>query len=54
MNIDMTRRTLLHLAGASSVAAAAVAAARAEGSTNGGGPTFASRTLSIPGARELE
>ena len=44
MNIDMTRRTLLHLAGVSSLAAAAVAAARAEGSTNGGGPTFASRT----------
>ena len=44
MNIDMTRRTLLHLAGVSSLAAAAAAAARAEGSTNGGGPTFASRT----------
>src|SRR6266702_4598696 len=44
MNIDMTRRTLLHLAGASSFAAAAAAAARAEGSTTGGGPTFASRT----------
>jgi catechol 2,3-dioxygenase len=44
MNIDMTRRTLLHLAGASSLTAAAAAAARAEGSANGGGPTFASRT----------
>jgi catechol 2,3-dioxygenase len=44
MNIDMTRRTLLHLAGASSLTAAAAAAAHAEGSANGGGPTFASRT----------
>jgi len=44
MNIDMTRRTLLHLAGASSFAAAAAAAARAEAGDNGGGPTFASRT----------
>jgi catechol 2,3-dioxygenase len=43
MNLDLTRRTLLHLAGASSFAAAA-AAARAEGSGKGGGPTFASRT----------
>ena len=42
MNIDLTRRTLLHLAGASSFAAAA--AARAEGIGNGGGPTFANRT----------
>src|SRR5436309_1958931 len=41
MNADMTRRTLLQLAGASSLAAAAASAARAEG---GGGPTFASRT----------
>jgi len=43
MTVDLTRRTLLHLAGASSLSAAAVAAARAEG-TAGGGPTFASRT----------
>jgi catechol 2,3-dioxygenase len=43
MTIDLTRRTLLHLAGASSLGAAAVAAAHAEG-TGGGGPTFASRT----------
>jgi hypothetical protein len=32
MTIDLTRRTLLHLAGASSLAAAAIAAAQAEGS----------------------
>jgi catechol 2,3-dioxygenase len=44
MNIDLTRRTLLHLAGVSSFAAAAVAAARAEGGESAGGPTFASRT----------
>ena len=44
MNLDLTRRTLLHLAGASSLAAAAAQAARAEGNGNGGGPTFASRT----------
>jgi catechol 2,3-dioxygenase len=43
MTIDLTRRTLLHLAGASSLTAAAVAAAQVEG-TGGGGPTFASRT----------
>ncbi|WKA28175.1 VOC family protein [Bradyrhizobium roseum] len=43
MTIDLTRRTLLHLAGVSSLTAAAVAAARAEG-TAGGGPTFANRT----------
>jgi catechol 2,3-dioxygenase len=43
MTVDLTRRTLLHLAGASSLTAAAVAAAQAEG-TGGGGPTFASRT----------
>src|SRR3954465_1897596 len=42
MNLDLTRRTLLHLAGASSFAAAAAAAARAE--EGGGGPTFANRT----------
>ena len=35
MTIDLTRRTLLHLAGASS---------QAEGTANGGGPTFANRT----------
>jgi catechol 2,3-dioxygenase len=44
MTIDLTRRTLLHLAGASSLTAAAVAAAQAEGTTGGGGPTFANRT----------
>jgi len=44
MSIDLTRRALLHLAGASSLAVAAAAAARAEGSADGGGPTFASRT----------
>ena len=43
MTIDLTRRTLLHLAGASSLGAAAVAAAQAEGAA-GGGPTFANRT----------
>jgi catechol 2,3-dioxygenase len=44
MNTDFTRRTLLHLAGASSLAAAASAAARAEGTAHGAGPTFANRT----------
>jgi catechol 2,3-dioxygenase len=44
MRIDLTRRTLLHLAGASSLGVAAAAAARAEASADGGGPTFASRT----------
>jgi catechol 2,3-dioxygenase len=44
MSIDLTRRVLLHLAGASSLAVAAQAAARAEGRAGGGGPTFASRT----------
>ncbi|MEH2551771.1 catechol 2,3-dioxygenase [Bradyrhizobium sp. AZCC 2262] len=44
MTIDLTRRTLLHLAGASSLTAAAMAAAQAEGTAGGGGPTFASRT----------
>lgn len=43
MNLDLTRRTLLHLAGVSSFSAAAAAAARAEGGS-GGGPTFANRT----------
>jgi catechol 2,3-dioxygenase len=43
MNIDLTRRTLLHVAGASSLAMAAAAAARAEGNA-GGGPTYANRT----------
>jgi catechol 2,3-dioxygenase len=43
MAIDLTRRMLLHLAGASSLSAAALAAAHAEG-TAGGGPTFANRT----------
>ncbi|PDT92253.1 ring-cleaving dioxygenase [Bradyrhizobium sp. Y36] len=44
MTIDLTRRTLLHLAGATSLAMAAAAAARAEGVPQGGGPTYASRT----------
>ena len=45
MTIDLTRRTLLHLAGASSLTAAAIAAAQAEGTAGGtGGPTFANRT----------
>jgi catechol 2,3-dioxygenase len=44
MTTDLTRRTLLHLAGATSLTAAAVAAARAEGTSGGSGPTFASRT----------
>jgi catechol 2,3-dioxygenase len=44
MTIDLTRRTLLHLAGASSLSAAAIAAAQAEGTAGGGGPTFANRT----------
>ncbi|ANV99258.1 VOC family protein [Bradyrhizobium icense] len=43
MSIDLTRRTLLHLAGASSLSAAATAAALAEG-TAAAEPTFASRT----------
>jgi catechol 2,3-dioxygenase len=43
MTIDLTRRTLLHLAGVSSLSAAAIGAARAEGG-EGGGPTFANRT----------
>jgi catechol 2,3-dioxygenase len=44
MTPSLTRRTLLHAAGASSLAAAAAGAARAEGNTHGSGPTFASRT----------
>jgi catechol 2,3-dioxygenase len=44
MNLDLTRRTLLHMAGASSFAAAAAAAAHAEEGGSGGGPTFANRT----------
>jgi catechol 2,3-dioxygenase len=44
MTIDLTRRTLLHLAGASSLGAAAAVAAQAEGATIDGGPTFANRT----------
>lgn len=44
MTADLTRRTLLQLAGATSLAAAATAAARAEGMQQGGGPTYASRT----------
>ncbi|GMO33546.1 VOC family protein [Bradyrhizobium sp. TM233] len=44
MTIDLTRRTLLQLAGATSLAMAAAAAARAEGAPQGGGPTYASRT----------
>jgi catechol 2,3-dioxygenase len=45
MTIDLTRRILLRLAGASSLAIAAGAAARAEGTARGAaGPTFANRT----------
>lgn len=44
MTIDLTRRTLLQLAGASSLAMAAAGAARAEGAPQGGGPTYANRT----------
>jgi catechol 2,3-dioxygenase len=45
MTIDLTRRTLLHLAGVSSLSAAAIGAAQAEGNAAGsGGPTFANRT----------
>jgi catechol 2,3-dioxygenase len=44
MTVDLTRRTLLHLAGASSLSAAAAAAARAEGAADSNGPTFASQT----------
>lgn len=44
MNLDLTRRTLLRLSGASSVAAAAVAAARAEGNPPAAGPNLANRT----------
>lgn len=44
MTIDLTRRTLLQLAGATSLAMAAAAAARAEGLPQANGPTFASRT----------
>jgi catechol 2,3-dioxygenase len=44
MTADLTRRTLLHLAGASSLSAAAIAAAKAEGTPGGGGPTFANQT----------
>ena len=44
MTADLTRRTLLHLAGATSLSAAAIAAAKAEGTPGGGGPTFANQT----------
>ena len=45
MTTDLTRRTLLHLAGATSLTAAAAAAARAEGTAGkAAGPTFANRT----------
>src|SRR5438270_5292631 len=44
MTTDLTRRTLLQLAGATSLAMAAAGAARAEGAPQGGGPTYASRT----------
>lgn len=44
MTIDLTRRALLQLAGATSLVAAAASAARAEGHEDGGGPTYASRT----------
>src|SRR3954468_20296528 len=43
MTIDLTRRTLLQLAGATSLAMAAAAAARARGPPQGGGPTYARR-----------
>jgi catechol 2,3-dioxygenase len=43
MNPAVTRRAILQMAGASSLAAAASAAVRAEGNA-GGGPTFANRT----------
>ena len=44
MTAYLTRRTLLHLAGATSLSAAALAAAKAEGTPGGGGPTFANQT----------
>ena len=44
MNPDLTRRTLLHLAGASSFAAAAAAQRAPREIAAGAGPTFASRT----------
>ena len=45
MTTDFTRRTLLHLAGASSLTTAAAAAAQAEGTAGSvAGPTFANRT----------
>src|SRR3954463_8751505 len=44
MTIDLTRRTLLQLAGATSLAMGRRGAARAEGTPQGGGPTYASRT----------
>jgi catechol 2,3-dioxygenase len=44
MTADLTRRILLRLAGASSLMAAAIGAARAEGSAASAGPTYANRT----------
>jgi catechol 2,3-dioxygenase len=44
MATDLTRRILLRLAGASSLVAAAIGAARAEGSAASAGPTYANRT----------
>src|SRR5262245_54968379 len=44
MTTDLTRRILLRVAGASSLVAAAVGAARAEGGAAGAGPTYANRT----------
>jgi catechol 2,3-dioxygenase len=44
MTIDLTRRTILQMAGATTLAAAAAGAARAEGEAVSAGPTFASRT----------
>ncbi len=45
MSIDMTRRTLLELAGAATLAAAAAGAAKAEGTAGAStGPTFATQT----------
>ena len=44
MTIDLTRRTLLHLAGASSLGAAADRGGAGRGERRSGGPTFANRT----------
>ena len=52
MTIDLTRRTLLHLAGASSLSAAALPQ-RMQRGPSGGGPTFANRTPMRIGMVEL-